>query len=157
MVGKDYEQRGIIKDGAKMVNAVANSEVPHITLMAGVSYGAGNYGMSGRSYDPRFVFGYPTHKVAVMGPKQLAGVMSIIARQGAEARGEKFDEKADEAKRTAIEAQIEEEEQAYFSTARVRDDGLIDPRDTRHVLGIALSAAHSGPVEGTDRFGVFRM
>ena len=157
MVGKDYEQRGIIKDGAKMVNAVANSEVPHITLMAGVSYGAGNYGMSGRSYDPRFVFGYPTHKVAVMGPKQLAGVMSIIARQGAEARGEEFDEKADEAKRTAIEAQIEEEEQAYFSTARVRDDGLIDPRDTRHVLGIALSAAHSGPVEGTDRFGVFRM
>lgn len=157
MVGKDYEQRGIIKDGAKMVNAVANSEVPHITLMAGVSYGAGNYGMSGRSYDPRFVFGYPTHKVAVMGPKQLAGVMSIIARQGAEARGEEFDEKADEARRTAIEAQIEEEEQAYFSTARVRDDGLIDPRDTRHVLGIALSAAHSGPVEGTDRFGVFRM
>jgi acetyl-CoA carboxylase carboxyltransferase component len=157
MVGKDYEQRGIIKDGAKMVNAVANSEVPHITLMAGVSYGAGNYGMSGRSYDPRFVFGYPTHKVAVMGPKQLAGVMSIIARQGAEARGEEFDEKADEARRTAIEAQIEEEEQAYFSTARVRDDGLIDPRDTRHVLGIALSATHSGPVEGTDRFGVFRM
>jgi acetyl-CoA carboxylase carboxyltransferase component len=157
MVGKEYEQRGIIKDGAKMVNAVANSEVPHIALMAGVSYGAGNYGMSGRSYDPRFVFGYPGHKVAVMGPKQLAGVMSIIARQGAEARGEPFDEEGDEARRAEVEAQIEYEEQAYFSTGRVRDDGLIDPRDTRDVLGIALSAVHSGAVAGTDRFGVFRM
>ncbi len=157
MVGKEYEQRGIIKDGAKMVNVVANSEVPHITLMAGVSYGAGNYGMSGRSYDPRFVFGYPGHKVAVMGPKQLAGVMSIIARQGAESRGEPFDEDADQARRAEIEAQIEHEEQAYYSTGRVRDDGLIDPRDTRDVLGIALSAVHSAPVRGTDRFGVFRM
>jgi acyl-CoA carboxylase subunit beta len=157
MVGKDYEQRGIIKDGAKMVNAVANSEVPHITLMAGVSYGAGNYGMSGRSYDPRFVFGYPNHKVAVMGPKQLAGVMSIIARASAEARGIDFDEKADAARRAEVEAQIEYEEQSYFSTARVRDDGLIDPRHTRHVLGMALSAAHSGEVKGTSEFGVFRM
>ena len=157
MVGREYEQRGIIKDGAKMVNVVANSEVPHISLMAGVSYGAGNYGMSGRSYDPRFVFGYPGHKVAVMGPKQLAGVMSIIARQSAESRGEPFDEEADQTRRAEIEAQIEHEEQAYFSTGRVRDDGLIDPRDTRDVLGIALSAVHSGPVQGTDRFGVFRM
>lgn len=157
MVGKDYEQRGIIKDGAKMVNAVANSEVPHITLMAGVSYGAGNYGMSGRSYEPRFVFGYPNHKVAVMGPTQLAGVMSIIARQAAEARGEVFDEEADARRRADIEKQISDEELAYYSTARVRDDGLIDPRDTRTVLGIALSAIHSGPVKGTDRFGVFRM
>ena len=157
MVGKDYEQRGIIKDGAKMVNAVANSEVPHLTLMAGVSYGAGNYGMYGRSYDPRFVFGYPNHKVAVMGPTQLAGVMSIIARQAAEARGDDFDEEEDRQRTEAIEAQIEEEESAYFSTARVRDDGLIDPRDTRHVLGIALSATHSAEVKGTDRFGVFRM
>ena len=157
MVGKEYEQRGIIKDGAKMVNVVANSEVPHISIMAGVSYGAGNYGMSGRSYDPRFVFGYPGHKVAVMGPKQLAGVMSIIARQAAEARGEPFDEEEDQRRRLEIETQIEHEEQAYYSTSRVRDDGLIDPRDTRTVLGIALSATHSGPVVGTDRFGVFRM
>jgi acetyl-CoA carboxylase carboxyltransferase component len=157
MVGKEYEQRGIIKDGAKMVNAVANSEVPHIALMAGVSYGAGNYGMSGRSFDPRFVFGYPNHKVAVMGPKQLAGVMSIIARASAEASGTPFDEDADAKRRSEIEAQIEHEEQSYFSTALVRDDGLIDPRDTRHVVGIALSAIHSGPVKGTDRFGVFRM
>ena len=157
MVGKDYEQRGIIKDGAKMINAVANSEVPHIALMAGVSYGAGNYGMSGRAYEPRFVFGYPNHKVAVMGPKQLAGVMSIVARQATESRGEEFDTEADAERTAAIEAQITHEEQAYFSTARVRDDGLIDPRHTRAVLGIALSAIHSAPVKGTDRFGVFRM
>jgi acetyl-CoA carboxylase carboxyltransferase component len=157
MVGRQYEQRGIIKDGAKMINAVANSTVPHIALMAGVSYGAGNYGMSGRSYDPRFVFGWPNHKVAVMGPTQLAGVMSIISRAAAEARGTEFDEEADQNRRTAIEAQIGFEEQAYFSTARVRDDGLFDPRDTRTVLGIGLSAVHSGPVEGTSEFGVFRM
>ena len=157
MVGKEYEQRGIIKDGAKMINAVANSEVPHIALMAGVSYGAGNYGMSGRSYEPRFVFGYPNHKVAVMGAKQLAGVMSIVGRQSAESRGIEFDEAADQKRNADLMSMMEESEQAYFSTARVRDDGLIDPRDTRTVLGIALSAIHSGPVEGTDRFGVFRM
>jgi acyl-CoA carboxylase subunit beta len=157
MVGKQYEQRGMIKDGAKMVNAVSNSTVPHISLMTGVSYGAGNYGMSGRSYDPRFVFGYPNHKVAVMGPKQLAGVMSIIGRAAAESRGIPYDEEADAQRTALIEAQIEHEEQAYFSTALVRDDGLIDPRDTRTVLGIALSAAHSGPVQGTAEFGVFRM
>lgn len=157
MVGKTYEQRGIIKDGAKMINAVANSTVPHLALMAGVSYGAGNYGMSGRSYNPRFVFGWPNHKVAVMGPKQLAGVLSIIGRQSAEEQGRPFDEEADQQRRALIEAQIEHEEQAYFSTARIRDDGLIDPRDTRTVLGIALSAIHSGPVKGTAEFGVFRM
>ena len=157
MVGKAYEQSGIIKDGAKMINAVANSEVPHISLMAGVSYGAGNYGMSGRAYEPRFVFGYPNHKVAVMGAKQLAGVMSIVARQSAESQGVDFDEEADAERNAELTTMMEESERAYFSTARVRDDGLIDPRDTRTVLGIALSAIHSAPVQGTDRFGVFRM
>ncbi len=157
MVGKDYEQRGIIKDGAKMINAVANSEVPHLSLMAGVSYGAGNYGMSGRAYDPRFVFGYPNHKVAVMGPRQLAGVMSIVARQSAESRGEELDEDEDARRNAELMEMMEHTEQAYYSTSRVRDDGLIDPRDTRTVLGIALSAIHSNVVEGTDRFGVFRM
>ena len=157
MVGKEYEQRGIIKDGAKMINAVANSEVPHISLMAGVSYGAGNYGMSGRAYEPRFVFGYPNHKVAVMGAKQLAGVMSIVARQSAESRGERFDEKADATRNAELTTMMEETELAYYSTSRVRDDGLIDPRDTRTVLGVSLSAIHSAPVVGTDRFGVFRM
>ncbi|MGB7859073.1 MAG: carboxyl transferase domain-containing protein [Acidimicrobiia bacterium] len=157
MVGKEYEQGGIIKDGAKMINAVANSEVPHISLMAGVSYGAGNYGMSGRAYEPRFVFGYPNHKVAVMGAKQLAGVMSIVARQSAESKGVGFDEEADARRNKDLTVMMEETEQAYFSTARVRDDGLVDPRDTRTVLGVALSAIHSAPVAGTDRFGVFRM
>jgi acetyl-CoA carboxylase carboxyltransferase component len=157
MVGKEYEQQGIIKDGAKMINAVANSEVPHISLMAGVSYGAGNYGMSGRAYEPRFVFGYPNHKVAVMGARQLAGVMSIVGRQSAESKGVEFDEEADAQRNAQLTALMEQSEQALYSTARVRDDGLIDPRDTRAVLGIALSAIHSGPVQGTDRFGVFRM
>ena len=157
MVGKQYEQGGIIKDGAKMINAVANSEVPHISLMAGVSYGAGNYGMSGRAYEPRFVFGYPNHKVAVMGPKQLAGVMSIVARQSAESKGEEFDEEADAQRNAELTEMMEQTEQAFYSTSRVRDDGLIDPRDTRTVLGISLSAIHSGTVKGTDRFGVFRM
>ncbi len=157
MVGKMYEQAGIIKDGAKMINTVANSTVPHISLMIGSSYGAGNYGMSGRSYDPRFVFGWPGHQVAVMGAKQLAGVMSIITRTAAESRGVDFDEEADTQRTALIEAQIEYEEQAYFSSARVRDDGIIDPRDTRTVLGVSLSATHSGPVQGTAEFGVFRM
>jgi acetyl-CoA carboxylase carboxyltransferase component len=113
--------------------------------------------MSGRAYEPRFVFGYPNHKVSVMGPKQLAGVMSIVARQSAESHGIEFDEEADAERNAQLMAEMEEAEQAYFSTARVRDDGLIDPRHTRTVLGIALSAIHSAPVEGTDRFGVFRM
>ncbi|MDH3306058.1 MAG: acyl-CoA carboxylase subunit beta [Acidimicrobiia bacterium] len=157
MVGKDYEQRGIIKDGSKMVNAVANSEVPHIVLMAGSSYGAGNYGMGGKSYDPRFVFGWPGHKVAVMGAEQLAGVMDIIGRGAATSRGLEVDEEVLEAQKTVIRDQIKREELALFSTGRVRDDGLIDPRDTRTVLAMALSAVHSGPVKGADAFGVFRM
>lgn len=157
MVGREYERRGIIKDGAKMINAVTNSAVPHLTLMAGASYGAGNYGMAGRAYDPRFVFSWPNHKIAVMGPEQLAGVLDIVARNAAAAKGEEYDEERAAARREAIERQIDEESSPYFSTARVRDDGIIDPRHTRTVLGIALSAVHSGEVAGTGHFGVFRM
>ena len=157
MVGKHAEHGGIAKHGAKMVHAVANAAVPKLTLLFGGSFGAGNYGMSGRAFEPRFVFGYPNHKVAVMGAKQLAGVMSIVARQSAESQGREFDAEADAARNAELTEMMEATEQAYFSTARVRDDGLIDPRDTRTVLGIALSAIHSGPVKGTDRFGVFRM
>jgi acetyl-CoA carboxylase carboxyltransferase component len=157
MVGTQYEQRGIIKDGAKMVNAVANSEVPHITLMAGASYGAGNYGMAGRAYNPRFVFTWPSHKIAVMGPEQLAGVMDIVSRASARSRGLEFDEDEAAARRAAIESQIEEESHAYYSTSRVRDDGIIDPRHTRHALGMALSAVHSEVVKGTNSWGSFRM
>jgi acetyl-CoA carboxylase carboxyltransferase component len=156
MVGTRYEQAGIIKDGAKLINAVSNSSVPHLTLMVGASYGAGNYAMAGRAYDPRFVFTWPNHRIAVMGPKQLAGVLSIVRRNAAEAAGRPFDEQADEELRLATEQQIEEESTAHFATGRLWDDGIIDPRDTRTVLAIALTAVHSAPVEGTALFGVVR-
>jgi acetyl-CoA carboxylase carboxyltransferase component len=157
MVGAEYEQGGIIKHGAHMINAVSNSTVPHISLIAGGSYGAGNYGMSGRAYEPRFMFTWPNAKVAVMGPSQLAGVLSIVARAAAAARGAPYDEEADAAMRTAVETQIEAESLALPMTARLNDDGIIDPRDTRTVLGPALSACHSEEVEGTREWGVFRM
>jgi acetyl-CoA carboxylase carboxyltransferase component len=157
MVGQHYEQAGIIKDGAKMINAVANSGVPHLTVIMGASYGAGNYGMCGRAYGPRLLFAWPNSKLAVMGPQQLAGVLSIVARQAAEASGRPFDEAADEVQRRAVEEQINRESHAFFNTGKVYDDGIIDPRDTRTVLGLALSAIHSNVVHGSPRFGVFRM
>jgi acetyl-CoA carboxylase carboxyltransferase component len=157
MVGKDYEQRGIIKDGAKMINAVSNSRVPHLTINIGASYGAGNYGMCGRAYNPRFLFAWPNARSAVMGPAQLAGVLSIVARQAAEARGEVFDQEADAQMRAAVESQIESESMPLFLTARLYDDGIIDPRDTRTVLGLCLSVIDNTPIEGTRGYGVFRM
>jgi acyl-CoA carboxylase subunit beta len=157
MVGKDYEQRGIIKAGAQMINAVSNSKVPHFTVTMGASYGAGNYGMCGRAYDPRFLFTWPNAKSAVMGPAQLAGVLSIVARQSAIARGQDYNEEQDAQMRELVENQIEAESKALFLTARVYDDGIIDPRDTRTVLGLSLSVAHNQPVEGRLGFGVFRM
>jgi acetyl-CoA carboxylase carboxyltransferase component len=157
MVGKAYEQGGIIKDGAKMINAVTNSTVPHLTMNVGASFGAGNYGMSGRAYDPRLMFAWANAKLAVMGAQQLAGVLSIVGRQAAEAAGRPFDVEADEKRSQEIEAQIERESHAFFISARLYDDGVIDPRDTRTILGMALSAAHSQRVEGRRGFGVFRM
>ncbi len=157
MVGAKYEQGGIIKDGAKMINVVANSTVPHISIIAGASYGAGNYGMSGQAYNPRFLFMWPSAKVSVMGGEQLAGVMSIVNRAAAEARGEDFDEDHDAMVRQMIETQIHREEEAVFMTANNRDDGIIDPRDTRTVLGMTLSAVHSNVVAGTNEWGIFRM
>jgi len=157
MVGRAYEQRGMIKDGSKMINAVSNSTVPHLTLQVGASYGAGNYGMCGRAYGPRFLFVWPNGKTAVMGPRQLAGVLSIVARQSAEAAGKTFDEAQDASLRAVVEEQIERESLASFNSGLLYDDGIIDPRDSRTVLGLALSACHSAPVRGTDAFGVFRM
>ena len=157
MVGKSYEQGGIIKDGAKMINAVTNSTVPHITINTAASFGAGNYGMSGRAYDPRLMFAWAGAKLAVMGAAQLAGVMSIVGKASAAASGRPFDQAADDERRRGIEAQIEAESHSFFVTSRIYDDGLLDPRDTRTVLGIALSAAHSGPIEGRHGYGVFRM
>jgi acetyl-CoA carboxylase carboxyltransferase component len=157
MVGTRYEQGGIIKDGAKLINAVSNSEVPHLTLMMGASYGAGNYGMAGRAYDPRFVFTWPNHRIAVMGPKQLAGVLTIVARQKMEGMGQPFDEAAFAPIRDAFESQVEGQSTALFATGRLWDDGIIDPRQTRDVLGLALSAIHSGPVTSANGYGVWRM
>jgi len=157
MVGTQYEQGGIIKDGAKMINAVSNSTVPMFTVMIGSSYGAGNYGMCGRAYDPRFLFTWPNHKIAVMGPEQLAGVLSIVRRTAAERSGKPYDQEQDTAVRQMVTQQIEQESNAFYATGRVWDDGVIDPRDTRTVLGIALSAAFNNVVKGSDTFGVFRM
>jgi acetyl-CoA carboxylase carboxyltransferase component len=156
MVGAEYEQGGMIKHGAMMINAVSNSAVPHISILMGASYGAGHYGMCGRAYDPRFLFAWPSAKSAVMGPAQLAGVMSIVMRAAAQARGNPYDEDGDAAMRSAVETQIEAESLPMFLSGRLYDDGVIDPRDTRTVVGLCLSAIHSAPVQGTTAFGVFR-
>jgi acyl-CoA carboxylase subunit beta len=156
MVGKDYEQGGIIKHGAMMINAVSNSTVPHLTIVMGASYGAGNYGMCGRAYDPRFLFSWPSAKSAVMGPAQLAGVLSLVGRASAQAKGQVYDEEADAAMRAMVEAQIAAESLPFFLSGRLYDDGVIDPRDTRTVLGLCLSAINSAPVPEPAGFGVFR-
>ncbi len=157
IVGTDFEQGGITKNGSKMINAVANSTVPHISIIVGASYGAGNYGMSGRAYGTRFTYIWPTAKIAVMGPKQMAGVMSIVQRAAAERRGIEFDEEVD-AKRAGIaEHWAEERSKGLFATSRVSDDGMIDPRDTRTVIAISLSICHNQDVAGTKEFGTWRM
>ena len=156
MVGSKAEQGGIIRNGAKMINAVSNSAVPHFNLMVGASYGAGNYGMAGRAYDPRFVFSWPNHKIAVMGGRQLAGVMEIIARNAAAGRGIDIDEDELAARTAALETQIDHESTALYSTGRMWDDGIIHPADSRTVLGLALSVAHSAEVVGTREYGVWR-
>jgi acetyl-CoA carboxylase carboxyltransferase component len=156
MVGRAYEEDGIIRNGAKLINAVSNSTVPAITIMAGGSYGAGNYAMCGRAYDPRFLFTWPNHRIAVMGEKQLSGVMDIIKREAAAKAGQPIDEAKLELGRKMLEDQIARESDCYFATARLWDDGIIDPRDTRTVVAIALSAAYNSPVHGTMEWGVFR-
>jgi acetyl-CoA carboxylase carboxyltransferase component len=157
MVGTEYEQGGIIKHGAMMINAVANSTVPHISVLIGSSYGAGHYGMCGRAYDPRFLFSWPSAKSAVMGGTQLAGVLSIVSRQAAAAAGRAFDEDSDAVVRQMVERQIEAESLPMVLSGMLYDDGVIDPRDTRTVLGMCLSAVHSAPDRGPGPYGVFRM
>lgn len=156
MVGTAYEQGGIIKHGAKMINAVSNSTVPAITIMMGASYGAGNYAMCGRAYGPRFLFSWPGHRIAVMGGEQLAGVLDIVKRGAAARTGEKVDEMQLTMMKTLLQQQIDKESDAFHASARLWDDGIIDPRDTRDVVGLALSSALNAPVEGTMSFGVFR-
>ena len=157
VVGTDFEQGGITKNGSKMINAVSNSEVPHLAVIVGASYGAGNYGMSGRAFGSRFVYLWPTAKIAVMGGKQMAGVMSIVGRNAAERRGQKFDEEADAARAAKVAEFQDRSAEALYATSRVSDDGIIDPRDTRTVLGISLSAIHNQEVKGARGYGVFRM
>ena len=156
MVGAEYEQGGMIKHGALMINAVANSSVPHLTVLMGASYGAGNYGMCGRAFDPRFLFAWPSARSAVMGSQQLAGVLSIVSRAAAERSGRPFDEDADAAMRAAVEQQIDAESLPMFLSGRGYDDGVIDPRDTRTVLAIALSVIANAPEPAPAGFGVFR-
>lgn len=157
MVGKEYEQGGIIKHGAMMINAVSNSTVPHISVLLGNSYGAGHYGMCGRAYDPRFVFTWPSARSSVMGAQQLADVTYSVSKASALAQGKPFDEEGAQQLRAFVEGQISAEAMPMVLSGLVYDDGIIDPRDTRDVLAIALSAIHTAPVEGTSSFGVFRM
>ena len=156
-MGKDYEQAGQIKRGAQFLNSVSNSTVPHLTFILGASYGAGTYAMSGRAYDNKFTFLWPTAKVAVMGPQQIAGVMSIVRRARAARTGEKFDEKED-AKMVAFAEKAQEEGSlALRATGAISDDGIIDPRDTRTVLGMCLSLVNGRNIEGAPGYGVYRL
>jgi acyl-CoA carboxylase subunit beta len=157
VVGRDFEADGIIKKGSQMINAVANSAVPHLTVIIGSSYGAGTYGMSGRAFGNRFTFLWPTAKIAVMGPKQIAGVMSQVRRSRSARRGTDFDEEEDARIVEMVESIQERGSLALRATAAVSDDGIIDPRDTRTVLGLCLSIVGNRPVKGADGYGVFRL
>jgi len=156
MVGGKYEAGGIAKDGAKLVTAVAGAEVPKFTVLIGGSFGAGNYGMCGRAYSPRFLFTWPNSRISVMGGEQAASVLATIRRDGLEARGETWPAEDEEAFKTPIRERYEAEGDPYHATARLWDDGVIDPVQTRDVLGLAISASLNAPIPAT-RFGVFRM
>ncbi len=157
MVGREAEAAGIIKKGSQMINAVTNSTVPHLTVIIGSSYGAGTYGMSGRAYRNRFTFLWPTAKIAVMGPKQIAGVMSQVRRAQAARKGEEFDEEADAEIVRMVEEIQEQGSLALVATGAVSDDGIIDPRDTRTVLGMCLSVVGNTEIAGARGYGVFRL
>ncbi|MFO1321113.1 MAG: carboxyl transferase domain-containing protein [Burkholderiales bacterium] len=156
MVGRKYESGGIAKDGAKMVTAVACAQVPKFTVILGGSFGAGNYGMCGRAYSPRFLWMWPNARISVMGGEQAASVLAQVKRDGIEARGGAWSREDEEAFKAPIRAQYETQGHPYYASARLWDDGVIDPADTRRVLGLGLSAALNAPIEPT-RFGVFRM
>jgi 3-methylcrotonyl-CoA carboxylase beta subunit len=156
MVGKKYESGGIARDGAKMVTAVASASVPKFTVIVGGSFGAGNYGMCGRAYDPRFLWMWPNARISVMGGEQAANVLAQVRRDGLEARGESWSAEAEESFKAPIREQYEAQGHPYYASARLWDDGIIDPADTRRVLGLGISAALNAPIAPT-RFGVFRM
>jgi 3-methylcrotonyl-CoA carboxylase beta subunit/propionyl-CoA carboxylase len=156
MVGREYEQRGIAKDGAKMVHAVANAQVPKLTVVIGGSFGAGNYGMCGRAFQPRQLWMWPNARISVMGGEQAASVLAQVKQEQRARRGEPMSQQEVEELKAPILAKYEEEGSPYYSTARLWDDGIIPPADTRAVLGLGLSAALNAPIPET-RFGVFRM
>jgi 3-methylcrotonyl-CoA carboxylase beta subunit len=156
MVGREYEAGGIAKDGAKMVTAVACSTVPKLTVVIGGSFGAGNYAMCGRAYSPRFLWMWPNARISVMGGEQAASVLATVRRDGLEARGEDWSAEAEEAFKDPIREQYETQGHPYYATARLWDDGVIDPAETRDVLGLGLSAALNAPIEPPS-YGVFRM
>jgi 3-methylcrotonyl-CoA carboxylase beta subunit len=156
MVGKKYENEGIARHGAKMVTAVSTAAVPKLTVLIGGSFGAGNYGMCGRAFGPRFLFTWPNARISVMGGEQAASVLATVKREGLQAKGEVWSAEQEEQFKAPIRAQYEAEGHPYYATARLWDDGVIKPADTRQVLGLALSATLNAPIEDT-RFGVFRM
>jgi 3-methylcrotonyl-CoA carboxylase beta subunit len=156
MVGKKYEAGGIAKDGAKLVTAVSCANVPKFTVILGGSFGAGNYGMCGRAFNPRFLWTWPNARISVMGGEQAASVLATVKRDGIEAKGGKWSKAEEDAFKDPIRAQYERQGHPYYASARLWDDGIIDPADTRRVLGLALAAARNAPIEET-RFGVFRM
>jgi 3-methylcrotonyl-CoA carboxylase beta subunit len=156
MVGRKYENEGIARNGAKMVTAVATANVPKFTVIIGGSFGAGNYGMCGRAYSPRFMWMWPNARISVMGGDQAASVLSTIKRDGIEAKGGQWSEDEENAFKQPIKQQYEEQGHPYYATARLWDDGVIDPADTRMVLGLGLSASLNAPIADA-KFSVFRM
>jgi 3-methylcrotonyl-CoA carboxylase beta subunit len=157
MVGKNFEHGGIAKDGAKMVNAVACSRVPKYTVIIGGSFGAGNYAMCGRAYSPRMMWMWPNARVSVMGGEQAAQVLATVRGDGLKSRGESWPDAEREQFIGEIRSQYEKQGNPYYATARLWDDGVIDPIDTRRVLGQAIGAAMNGPPPGPEQYGVFRM
>ena len=155
-MGKQYEAGGIAKHGAKMVTAVASVQVPKFTVLIGNSYGAGNYGMCGRAYDPRFLFAWPNSRISVMGGEQAAGVLAQVKRTQMEKAGEAWSEEEEQEFKQPVIDKYDAQGHPYYASARLWDDGVIDPAQTRQVLGLALSAALNKPIPET-RFGVFRM
>jgi 3-methylcrotonyl-CoA carboxylase beta subunit len=157
MVGRKYESEGIAKHGAKMVTAVASATVPKFTVIIGGSFGAGNYGMCGRAYSPRMLWMWPNARIGVMGGEQAASVLATVKRDGIEARGGSWSADEEAAFRRPILEQFEHQSHPYYASARLWDDGVIDPADTRRVLALGLSASLNAPIPDSPRFGVFRM
>ena len=157
MVGKRHEQNGMINSGAQLIHAVSGSTVPHISLLIGNSYGAGNYAMCGRSFQPRFLFSYPNVQSGVMGAEQISGVMEIVKRQSAASLNKAIDEKQLKKEKDAMYQDATQKASVWHATSELWDDGVIDPRDTRKHLSLSLATIYSAPIEGSDAFGVFRM